>query len=399
MTEAPSRPVTFPLVREHPFDPPGEALRWQQQGALHRMTFADGHLGWLVTGNAAARAVLADNRFSNRTELNHPPVAHPLFQEEDRRTLPGFFLRMDAPEHTRYRRLLTGQFTVRRMRQLEPRIEKITSDCLDAMEGSAQPVDLVQSFALPIPSLVICELLGVPYADREQFQRDSAALLNLDSSAEQMAAALADLMAYLHGLVLRKRAEPADDLLGSLAAGGELNDEELTGVAVLLLVAGHETTANMLALGTFALLRNPDQLALVRDDPAVAESAVEELLRYLTIIHMGPVRTALEDVELDGRLIKAGESVAFSLPAANRDPERFDDPGTLDVTRPPTGHLTFGHGIHQCLGQQLARVEMRIAYPALLRRFPGLRLAVPPEEVPMRSNMTIYGVHRLPVTW
>ncbi|MGV9774528.1 cytochrome P450 [Streptosporangium sp. NPDC003464] len=399
MTEAPSRPVTFPLVREHPFDPPGEALRWQQQGALHRMTFADGHLGWLVTGNAAARAVLADNRFSNRTELNHPPVAHPLFQEEDRRTLPGFFLRMDAPEHTRYRRLLTGQFTVRRMRQLEPRIEKITSDCLDAMEGSAQPVDLVQSFALPIPSLVICELLGVPYADREQFQRDSAALVNLDSSAEQMAAALADLMAYLHGLVLRKRAEPADDLLGSLAAGGELNDEELTGVAVLLLVAGHETTANMLALGTFALLRNPDQLALVRDDPAVAESAVEELLRYLTIIHMGPVRTALEDVELDGRLIKAGESVAFSLPAANRDPERFDDPGTLDVTRPPTGHLTFGHGIHQCLGQQLARVEMRIAYPALLRRFPGLRLAVPPEEVPMRSNMTIYGVHRLPVTW
>ncbi|ACZ88980.1 cytochrome P450 [Streptosporangium roseum] len=399
MTEAPSCPVTFPTARRHLFDPPGEVLQWQRQGALHRMTFADGHLGWLLTGHSAARAVLADNRFSNRTELTHPPVAHPLARQENRQPLPGFFLRLDQPEHTRFRRLLTGQFTVRRMRQLEPRIEEITSDRLDAMERGDRPADLVQAFALPIPSLVICELLGVPYGDREQFQRDSAALLNLESSAEQMGAALVDLMAYMRDLVLRKRAEPADDLLGGLVAGGELDDEELTGVALLLLIAGHETTANMLALGTFALLRDPAQLALLRDDPAVAESAVEELLRYLTIIHMGPVRTALEDVELDGHLIRAGESVAFSLPAANRDPERFENPDTLDVTRPATGHLSFGHGIHQCLGQQLARAEMRIAYPALLRRFPGLRLAVPPEEVPMRSHMTIYGVHRLPVTW
>ncbi|MEV4247911.1 cytochrome P450 [Streptosporangium canum] len=399
MTEAPSRPVTFPTARRHLFDPPEEALQWQRQGALHRMTFADGHLGWLLTGHSAARAVLADNRFSNRGELTHPPVAHPLARQENRQPLPGFFLRTDQPEHTRFRRLLTGQFTVRRMRQLEPRIEEITSDRLDAMERGDRPADLVQAFALPIPSLVICELLGVPYGDRAQFQRDSAALLNLESSAEQMTAALVDLMAYMRDLVLRKRAEPADDLLGGLVAGGELDDEELTGVALLLLIAGHETTANMLALGTFALLRDPAQLALLRDDPAVADNAVEELLRYLTIIHMGPVRTALEDVELDGRLIRAGESVAFSLPAANRDPERFDDPDTLDVTRPATGHLSFGHGIHQCLGQQLARAEMRIAYPALLRRFPGLRLAVPAEEVPMRSHMTIYGVHRLPVTW
>ncbi|WP_433239408.1 cytochrome P450 [Streptosporangium sp. CA-135522] len=399
MTEAPSCPATFPIAREHPFDPPVEAGRWQRQGAFHRMTFADGHLGWLVTSHSAARAVLADNRFSNRVELTHPPVANPLAPRVDRRLPPGIFLRMDAPEHTRYRRLLTGQFTVRRMRLLEPRIEEIVSDCLDAMEKGPRPADLVQDFGLPIPSLVICELLGVPYEDRVRFQRDSAALLNLESSAEQTNAALADLMGYLRDLVLRKRAEPADDLLSGLVTSGELNDEELTGVAFLLLVAGHETTANMLSLGTFALLSNPDQLARLREDPAVAESAVEELLRYLTIVHMGPVRTALEDVEIDGWPIEAGETVAFSLPVVNRDPERFDDPDALDITRPPTGHLSFGHGIHQCLGQQLARAEMRIAYPALLRRFPDLRLAVAPEEVPMRSNMTIYGVHRLPVTW
>ncbi|WP_406313689.1 cytochrome P450 [Streptosporangium sp. NBC_01639] len=399
MTEALSSPVTFPMTRDDPLSPPEAARRLQQEGALHRMTFADGHLGWLATRHSTARAVLADDRFSNRAETTHPPISNALAQRENRQIPPGFFLRMDPPDHTRYRRLLTGQFTVRRMRQLEPRIAQITSDCLDAMEKGDRPVDLVQAFALPIPSLVICELLGVPYADRVQFQRDSAALLSLESSAEQVTAALTDLMTYLHELVLRKRAEPGDDLLSGLVAGGELDEWELSGVGLLLLVAGHETTANMLGLGTFALLRDPAQLALLRDDPAVTESAVEELLRYLTIIHMGPVRTALEDVEIDGQVIRAGEAVAFSLPAANRDPERFDAPDALDLTRPPTGHLTFGHGIHQCLGQQLARAEMRIAYPALLRRFPGLRLAVPPEEIPMRSNMAIYGVHRLPVIW
>jgi cytochrome P450 len=311
----------------------------------------------------------------------------------------GFFLRMDEPDHTRFRHLLTGQFTVRRMKGLEPRIEKIASDRLDEMEREGPPADLVQAFALPIPSLVICELLGVPYDDRAMFQRTAATLLNLGLPAEQKTAAFADLWAYLGGLVDRKGSEPADDLLSGLVAGGELNREELTGVAFLLLLAGHETTANMLGLGTFALLRNPSQLAAVRDDPAVVDGAVEELLRYLTIVHIGPTRTALEDVEIDGQTIRAGDGVTMSLAAANRDPGRFGSPDHLDVTRSATGHLSFGHGIHQCLGQQLARIEMRIAYPALLRRFPGLRLAVPPEQVPMRTDMSIYGVHRLPVTW
>ncbi|MCT9932301.1 cytochrome P450 [Planotetraspora sp. A-T 1434] len=399
MREAMPGLVTYPIVRERPFDPPDELRPLRAEAPICRMAYPDGHEGWLVTGYAAVRAVLADPRFSTRPELLHSPIPQRMAQFKMLPVPPGFFLRMDPPAHTRYRRLLTGQFTVRRMRQLEPRIEEITNGRLDAMERAGGPIDLVQSFSLPIPSLVICELLGVPYDDRVRFQRDSAVMLNLESTPDQVMSAMTDLLTYLRDLVRRKRVEPADDLLSGLVSGGELTEEEITGMALLLLIAGHETTANMLALGTFALLRNPAQLAAVRDDPAVVEDAVEELLRYLTIIHIGPVRTALEDVELDGHLIRAGESVTLSLPAANRDPERFADAEDLDVTRSAHGHLTFGHGIHQCLGQQLARTEMRVAYPALLRRFPGLRLAVPAEEVPMRSNMSIYGVHRLPVTW
>ncbi|MEV6149206.1 cytochrome P450 [Nonomuraea sp. NPDC052129] len=393
--------LTFTNTRQRPFDPPDEIAELREQAPIHRMTYADGHLGWIVTGYAAARAVLADARFSNRPEHMHQPTpARMRFaREQGSRVPPGFFLRLDAPEHTRYRKLLTGQFTVRRMKELELRIAEIAEACLDAMEAAAKPVDLVQEFALPIPSLVICELLGVPYEDRAQFQEDTKVLVNLEIKAKDAIGAMTRISAYLYGLIQRKRAKPEDDLLSGLIENGELNDEELTGVAFLLLVAGHETTANMIGLGTYALLTNPAQLALMRDDPSAVENGVEELLRYLTIIDLGPIRSALADVEIEGRLIKAGDTVTIHLPVANRDPSRFPDGDVLDLARPATGHLTFGHGIHQCLGQQLARAEMRIAYPALLRRFPGLRLAISPEEVPMRSDMSIYGVHRLPVTW
>ncbi|MEU5866256.1 cytochrome P450 [Nonomuraea sp. NPDC047529] len=387
--------LTFPITRQQPFDPPEEATALRQQGAMHRLTFADGHLGWLVTGYSAARSILADPRFSNRPERLHPVV--PARMQLQRDVPPGFFLRMDAPEHTRYRKLLMGQFTVRRMKALEPRIEEITHSCLDALQAAGPPADLVESFALPIPSLVICELLGVPYEDRVEFQEATKILVNLETKADDALAAFSRIGAYLSELIGRKRSEPADDLLSGLVE--DLNHEELTGVAFLLLLAGHETTANMLGLGTYALLTNPGQLTAMRDDPSVVENGVEELLRYLTIIHLGPVRSALEDVEVEGHLVRAGESIALHLPTVNRDPSRFQDADRLDLHRPAGGHLTFGHGIHQCLGQQLARAEMRIAYPALLRRLPGLRLAVSPEEVPMRSDMSIYGVHRLPVTW
>ncbi|MFC6084361.1 cytochrome P450 [Sphaerisporangium aureirubrum] len=398
MTHTEPQPVTYPMFRAHPLDPPAELGRWREESPVRPMVFADGHLGWLAISHAAVRAVLADPRFSTRVELLHPPVGQRMSQMV-RRQMPGFFLREDPPEHTRFRKLLTGQFTVRRMKQLEPRIEKITGDRLDAMETAGAPADLVRDFALPIPSLVICELLGVPYADHERFQRDSSALLNLESTPERTREALDGLIGYLGELVVRKQSEPGDDLISGLVAGGGLTVPEITGAAVLLLIAGHETTANMLALGTYTLLRHPDQLHALRDDPALIDGTVEELLRYLSIVHLGPVRAALEDLELEGQVIRAGENVALSLGAANRDPHRFAAPDALDITRDAVGHVSFGHGIHQCLGQQLARIEMRIGYPALFRRFPGLHLAIPAEDVPLRSNMAIYGVHELPVTW
>ncbi|MET9819712.1 cytochrome P450 [Streptomyces sp. NPDC006355] len=387
----------LPLTRTCPFDPPAELGRLRAHEPVSRLAYPDGSVGWLVTDHALARAVLTDQRFSARGELQRSPVPYGLAEPEPAR--PGAFIFMDPPEHTRYRKHLTGQFTVRRMRLLEARITEITEERLAAMRRGGQSADLVADFALPIPSLVICELLGVPYEDHGFFQQNSSAIFDLEQSAEEIQQAFGVLVGYLAELVARKRAQPTDDLLSNLVAAGDLNDEELIGVVLLLLVAGHETTANMLALGTFALLRHPDQLELLRKDPQLIDDAVEELLRYLSIMHVGLVRAALEDVEVGGRTIKAGEVVTVSVAAANRDPKKFPDPERLDITNPAGGHLAFGHGIHQCLGQQLARIEMRVGINGLLREFPGLRLAVPASDVPMRSDMSIYGVHRLPVTW
>jgi cytochrome P450 len=391
--------MTLPMERDRLFDPPAELRRLRAGRPISRLSFPDGHLGWLVTSHAAARQVLTDPRFSARQELRHFPVRLPIVTDQQGPARPGWFVRMDPPDHTRYRRLLTGQFTLRRMQQLSPRIKAIAQEHLDGMERQGPPADLVQAYALPIPSLVICELLGVPYAEREQFQLQTATLLRFGATKEQFMAAIGGLGQYLHKLVLAKRAAPTDDLLGGLAASGELTDEELAGIAMLLLIAGHETTANMLALGTFALLQNPEQLAALRADPALIDGAVEELLRYLSILHTGLTRTALEDVTVEGEQVAAGETVVVAVAEANRDAGHFSAPDTLDVTRSAVGHVAFGHGVHQCLGQQLARIEMRIAYSALLERFPSLRLAVPPEQVPMRGDMAVYGVHRLPVTW
>ncbi|MGW2200784.1 cytochrome P450 [Streptomyces sp. NPDC001774] len=394
-----TEPVTIPTQRAAgcPFDPPAGLSELREASPLTRVTYPDGHVGWLATGHATVRAIMGDPRFSSRYELMHYP-----FPGGPEGPLPpapvGDMTGMDAPQHTRFRRLLTGRFTVRRMRQLSDRVAEITAAHLDAMERSGPGTDLVEAFARPLPALMICELLGVPYADRERFQNHAHTLMAMDVTPEEQYAAFTGLHAYMAELVAAKRAEPSDDLLGDLARDSDLTDEELVGVGGFLLAAGLDTTANMIAHGTFALLGNPAQAEAVRTDPELAPQAVEELMRYLTVAHTG-VKSALEDVELEGRLIKAGESVTLSLEAANRDPERFPDPDRLDVHRKATGHLGFGHGIHQCLGQQLARVEMTVALPALLRRFPTLRLAVPAEEVPLRANMNIYGVHRLPVTW
>ncbi|MEU8693468.1 cytochrome P450 [Streptomyces sp. NPDC048665] len=385
----------LPTHRERPFDPP-RALR--TEGPIGRMTFPDGYEGWLVTGHRQGRQILSDKRFSSHASHKHLafPSDRPSDLEAD---IPGLFEHMDPPDHTRFRRRLAGQFTLRRMRLLASRIEEITAQYADAMLRKGPPADLVADYAVPVSSQVICELLGVPVGDRDRFVGDSENLLRLDVDPQQAQASLKDLVDLTGELLLRKQAEPADDVLSVLVAGDDISLQESVGATLLLLVAGHETTANMLSLGTYALLANPDQMALLRADESLIESAVEELLRYLTVVHVGVQRTPTEDVEIDGVTLRKGETVLIHLPTANRDPEQFPDPDRLDVTRGGHSHLTFSHGIHQCLGQQLARLELRIGYTALLRRFPGLRIAGNPDEIPMRSDMAVYGVHRLPVTW
>lgn len=389
------KPVALPTEREPgcPFDPPGEfaALRTEP---IRPMSYPDGHVGWLVTGHQQVRAVYADPRFTARIELMHYPFPGGVVTEIPPAP-PGFFTSMDPPEHTRYRRLLAGSFTVRRMALLTRRVEEIAVEYLDAMRRKGPPAELVQDYAYPVPVLTICELLGVPRADHELFQRVVRANA-LGTPPEEIVAAMTELQQYMGKLVADKRARPTDDLLSELTTS-DLTAQELEGVATLLLASGLDTTANMIALGTFALLRHPDQLAALREDPGRVDNAVEELLRYLSVLHTS-VRAAVEDVELDGHLIRAGQSVTLSINAANRDPERFAEPDRFDVGRRTLGHLAFGHGIHQCIGQQLARVEMRVTYRALLERLPGLRLTVPADEIPLRTG-SIYGVGRLPVEW
>ena len=393
----------LPVERDAgPFDPPSRITRLRDTRPVCPLLFPDGHEGWLVTGYDAVRRLMADTRFSSRLDLDllHLPYetpGMPVAAEPSPQT-PGMFVAMDPPDHTRLRRRLTGAFTVKRMKQLEEHIGDIVERQLDTLAGLAPPVDLVKEFALPVPSLVICELLGVPYADRETFQANSAQFLVRDQELEDKVAAVGALTGHLAELVTAKRAEPGEDILSDLARQDDLSIEELVGIAFLLLLAGHETTANLLALGTFALLEHPEQLAELRADPELMPNAVEELLRYLSVADIF-YRYATEDLELGGETIGRGSTVVVSLLAANHDPTRFDNPGTLDLRRTARGHLSFGHGIHQCLGQQLARIEMRAGFAGLLRRFPTLRLAVPAAEVRLKTDMNIYGVHELPVTW
>ncbi|MFC0435956.1 cytochrome P450 [Kutzneria buriramensis] len=393
----------LPMDRDAgPFAPPSAITRLRADRPVSPLAFPDGHQGWLVTGYEAVRQMMADTRFSSRQDLGvvHVPYETPGMPvaTEPSPQIPGLFIAMDPPDHGRLRRKLIGAFTVKRMRALEEHIAEIVERQLDELARLAPPVDLVKHFALPVPSLVICELLGVPYADRDTFQLNSAQFLVREQTVEEKMGAYGAMTSYLAQLVIGKRAEPGEDILSDLARDEDLSIEELVGIAFLLLLAGHETTANMLSLGTFALLENPDQLAELRADPELMPDAVEELMRYLSVADIF-YRYASEDLELGGETIAAGSTVVVSLLAANRDPERFENPERLAIHRKARGHVSFGHGVHQCLGQQLARIEMRAGFDGLLRRFPSLRLAVPADEVKLRTDMNIYGVHELPVTW
>ncbi|MEV7356905.1 cytochrome P450 [Kitasatospora sp. NPDC091276] len=338
------------------------------------------------------------------SESTHPHYPHQSPATKERRRQSRTFITMDDPEHARLRRMVTATFAIKQVEALRPTVQKIVDDLIDAMLAGPKPVDLVQAFALPVPSLVICALLGVPYADHDFFQANSRLLVKRTTTPEQARAATRQLTDYLDRLIGDKLAHPTDDLLSALAErvrGGELSRHEAANMGILLLIAGHETTANMIALGTLALLQHPDQLARPResDDPKLIASTVEELLRYLTIVHSGRRRVALADLEIGGVTIHAGEGVVLANDIGNRDPAAFPDPDRLDVARNPRHHVAFGFGVHQCLGQPMARVELQVVYGTLYRRVPALRLAVDPDRIPFKHDGNVYGVYALPVTW
>jgi len=388
VTEAPEMPL---YMRRDGFGPVPELGRARDAEGVVEVKTPFGLSVYVVTRHEDIRRVFADaGTFSS---------ARASFAGPARRD--GMLIMYDPPEHTRLRRMLTPEFTVRRMRRLEPRIREIVDAALDDLERAGKPADLVSLFALPVPSLVICELLGVPFADREGFQGRSARMLDLSLPRDEQRKASRENREYMAELVARAQADPGEDMLGMLVREhkDDLSTEELIGVADLLLLAGHETTSNMLSLGTLALLQNPGQLALVRDDPSRVEAAVEELLRWLSIVHTLPPRKTTAQVEIAGRVIAEGSLIIPSIPAANRDGSFIEDPEALDVTRGALGHVAFGHGVHHCLGAPLARMEMRIAFPALLRRFPGLTLADPAAEPAFRLYGVVFGLKSLPVTW
>ncbi|MDX2973449.1 cytochrome P450 [Kribbella solani] len=394
----------YPMTRATgcPFDPPPQLRDLQGEAPLVKVQVL-GRTAWMVTRYADQRKLLADPRLSSDVGKPGYPnsVARPVQSDED--TGIGFIL-MDDPEHSRLRRMVTAPFMIKRVEAMRPQVQEIVDNLIDDMLAGPKPVDLVTAFALPVPSLVICRLLGVPYEDHDFFQQNSKTLIRTSASIEERTEARNNIGRYLNELMGAKLANPEDDLLSGLAErvkAGELTRRDAAGIGVLLLIAGHETTANMIALGTLALLEHPDQLAVLREseDPKLVAGAVEELLRYLNITHNGRRRAVLEDIEFAGEVLKAGDGVIFPNDLGNRDADAFPDPDRLDVSRDARHHIAFGFGVHQCLGQPLARMELQVVYGTLYRRIPALRRAVGLDEIPFKHDGAVYGVYSLPVTW
>jgi cytochrome P450 len=380
-----------------PLAPPAEFTKWREEPGLRRAMF-QGNPVWVVSRYQDIRAALVDPRLSAKT------IPDAIMPTDADNKIPVMFARTDDPEHHRLRRMMTGNFTFRRCESMRPQIQEMVDHYLDTMIGNGPPADLVREFALPVPSLVIALLLGVPPEDLGLFQRQTTIGLDPRSSDEERAQAFGGMYAYIEELVQRKERAPGDDLISHLVtdyvATGQLDHATTAMNSVIMMQAGHETTANMISLGTVALLQHPKVFERLgqTDDVAVIGNIVEELMRYLTIVHSQVDRVATEDLTIGGQLIRAGEFVMMNLPAGNWDAEFVDDPESFNVERNTRGHLGFGYGVHQCIGQNLARVEMQVAFATLARRLPGLKLAVTRDELKFKES-NIYGMKELPVSW
>ncbi|MFD0020807.1 cytochrome P450 [Streptomyces sp. NPDC058382] len=380
-------------------DPYPVYARLRARGPVHRVRMPAGTPAWLVVGYEEGRAALADQRLSKQWSSASPALG--VSQVASGTSM----LSTDAPVHTRLRKLVTREFTPRRMQQLVPRVREMTDELLDTMLAlPGRRTDLVESLAFPLPMSVICELLGVPFLDRRAFRTWSNIAVSSIDAAERRKAT-ADMSGYLAGLLDDKREQPGDDLMSALIhtadeEGDRLSAEELMGMAWLLLVAGHETTVNLISNGVLALLTHPEQLAALRADPGLIDNAVEEMLRYAGPVETPTYRFTTGPFEIGGTVIPGGgELVLIAMADANRDPERYPDADRFDITRDARGHVAFGHGIHYCLGAPLARIEAAVAIGSLLERCPELALDTDPEALAWRTGMLIRGPEGLPVRW
>jgi cytochrome P450 len=404
VTTAPVEAPAFPLSRSRcPLSPPQEYAGLRDGQSVSKVTLrVSGKQVWIVTRHDQVRQVLGSPDMSSNWKLPGYPLQVPL-PPEVLETLELPLVAMDPPDHTVRRRALIPELTAKRMQALRPRIQEVTDRHIDAMLAKGGPVDLIRELAVPVPSLVFCELIGVGAENVDFFRTYAEQMVNRDISPEEMGAAQYSMEMFLQGLVKAKTDEPGDDVLSRVIIKnnetGELEHNDLVALARMLLFGGFDTTANIIGLGTVALLANPAQLAEVKADPSLMPKAVEELFRYLSISDSATARVATKDIEIDGVLIRAGEGIIALNGSANRDDRFFTDPDKLDIHREAKGHLAFGHGNHQCPGANLVRVELDVVFNTLFSRIPTLRLAAPVEELEFKHDQLIYGLYSLPVTW
>ena len=392
----------LPFARACPFDPPPQYAEARAHGPLLAVTLWNGKRAWVVTRHAEIRAILMDDRrFSGRMgDPDFPTVtAARVAVDRNERAFVG----MDNPEHDRYRRFFTREFSVRRMQALIPKMQVLADGLIDELLAQGPPADLVASLAVKYPSLVIAELFGSPYADHVFIIRCAVARHGLTQSPEEAETKARELAAYVRRLIDSKEENPGDDMLSRVIAEhvkpGNLSRDDLAEIGAMILRAGHDTTTNMIGMGSLLLMRDDALRARLTADPRLIDAAVEEFLRFVSPVQFSPRRVALEDVEIAGVMVKQGEGLFMSLPSANRDEQLFACPDRIDIERDTSQHLTFGYGVHQCLGQMLARYELQVMYATILKRLPTLRLAVPLQEIRFKDDMQIYGVHNLPVSW
>jgi cytochrome P450/ferredoxin len=404
MTEVQTDVPTFPVRRESPFQPPAAYAEWRESEPVKKVRLPDGTPAWVLTRHDDVREMLGNLDLTDLTADRMNPKFPKLRSGVIGGSTDSNIVFMDEPDHGRIRRMLSPSFTAKKVTAMRPGIQQIVDRVIDEMLAGGSPTDLHQSLSMPVPSLVICQLLGTPYDDHDLFQRLTGQLLSRATTREDFAASLQELTEYLHQAVMTKDENPsADDMIGRLIIDhvrtGELTHKQVVGLSMLMLVAGHETTGNTISMGVLHLLHEPDKLAALQRDPSLVAGTIEELLRIHSINDLVTLRLAAKDFEIRGCPIKAGDGIIGLGAAANHDPDAFPNPSEVDPSRAARTHLGFGFGVHACIGQNLARAELEIVFTSLLERVPTLQLDTQFEDLSFKHDGFVFGVNELPVAW